>query len=345
MPVVTPENAKLILPKDLTPAQITADQNDYDPAGWASAQVLRVDTDKLRAITGLRATREGDIRTIVNVGAQPLHLPHEHTGSAAANRLDLGSDLYLMPKECAILYRDAIASRWRPFSFGGLSRMIDPASRVIIHSDFHSQVNEWANVANGTGATAQAGTYGQDATNKAVGVWQWDTGTTATGRSAGTLGAGFAAPTLGVCIYAMRVAVEALSTAAEEYIVRCGAHDGSGGEPTDGVYFEYDRLTAGDFWRICAAGGSTRTKTTTAQAVTTDYIWLMSIANAAWTSVEYYARANGAALWTSLGSIADANVPTAAELIGLTHGIFKSAGTTQRNLSIDAHWFLYDYRR
>ena len=53
---------------DLSPAQITADQNDYDPAGLAGASVLRLSTDALRRVTGLQGGADGRLLAIVNSG-------------------------------------------------------------------------------------------------------------------------------------------------------------------------------------------------------------------------------------------------------------------------------------
>jgi hypothetical protein len=125
-----------------------------------------------------------------------------------------------------------------------------------------------------------------------------------------------------------------------------GLHDQTGsGDATDGIYFEYDRATAGDFWRIVAAGNSTRTKTTTSLSVDTNYVWLMAFVNSAWSNVDFYARSNGATAWNYLGAIADGNIPAGAEIFGIVAKMEKTAGTTQRNLSLDSFFLFYDVVR
>lgn len=99
----------------LTPSQITADQNDYNPTGLANANVLRLDADQTRAITGLAGGYDGRIIRIVNVGAadSTLLLRRQNTGSTAANRFMLARDLMLDTGESVTLQYDGTSSRWR----------------------------------------------------------------------------------------------------------------------------------------------------------------------------------------------------------------------------------------
>lgn len=119
---------------DLTPAQITATQNNYAPAGISTAPVLRVTTDAARIITGLRcydaadcdAAADGRLVTIMNVnaaGGGTLQLTTESGSSTAANRFTFGADQggrsYLLSAlESVTLWYDATSSRWRAFSDG-----------------------------------------------------------------------------------------------------------------------------------------------------------------------------------------------------------------------------------
>lgn len=103
----------------ISPAQITADQDNYAPTGLSDAQVIRISGDSgFRAITGLSATSifDGEEKRIVNVGSYPIYFPGEHPDSTAANRFDLSSDFILFPKDSAFVVYDATASRWRIIS-------------------------------------------------------------------------------------------------------------------------------------------------------------------------------------------------------------------------------------
>lgn len=99
----------------LTPPQINAQQNDYNPAGLASASHLRLSTDATRTITGLAGGVAGRSLLITNVGANAAVLAHESTSSSAANRFLFGSgqDLSLAPGQSVLLRYDAVTARWR----------------------------------------------------------------------------------------------------------------------------------------------------------------------------------------------------------------------------------------
>ncbi|MDT3687332.1 MAG: DUF2793 domain-containing protein [Pseudorhodoplanes sp.] len=105
-------NAGLFLTGNITPAQIAADQNDYNPAGLAGASVLRLSSDAARNITGLSGGGEGRVLALMNVGTQPIVMKDEHAGSAAGNRFRFGADITLAAKRSVILWYDAAVSRW-----------------------------------------------------------------------------------------------------------------------------------------------------------------------------------------------------------------------------------------
>jgi hypothetical protein len=65
------------------------------------------------------------------------------------------------------------------------------------------------------------------------------------------------------------------STALEEFIFRAGfGENATGAAHSSGAYFEYDRVTSGDFWRIVSANAASRTAVVTdsAPALVTDNV-------------------------------------------------------------------------
>lgn len=104
---------ELLLTGAITPAQITADTNNYAPANITLAQTLRLSTDTSRALTGLVDPREGSVKTILNAGNNPLVLKSADPGSAAANRFDFGGDITLAGKQSATLRYDGADQRWK----------------------------------------------------------------------------------------------------------------------------------------------------------------------------------------------------------------------------------------
>lgn len=99
----------------VTPAQITADQNDYAPG---VARIYRLSSDASRTITGLVAGVNGEGRQVINVGGNNIVLAHESASSTAANRFltSTGANVTVAPNEAVGLMYDGTDSRWRVFS-------------------------------------------------------------------------------------------------------------------------------------------------------------------------------------------------------------------------------------
>ena len=101
---------------DISPAQIAADTNDYNPAGLADATTLRLSTDASRNLTGLAGGADGRIITIFNIGSFNLVLVDESASSSAANRFALSANLTIAGDEACTLQYDSTSSRWRLIS-------------------------------------------------------------------------------------------------------------------------------------------------------------------------------------------------------------------------------------
>jgi hypothetical protein len=105
----------------LSPAQITSNQNDYNPTGFNSggapngASILRLESDAARDITGLVGGVNGRLLIVANFGAFTITLKNEDAGSTAANRfLNTGStDKILTTNTSTMLWYDGTSSRWR----------------------------------------------------------------------------------------------------------------------------------------------------------------------------------------------------------------------------------------
>lgn len=99
---------------DITPATITADQDNYNPPGLDTAGVLRLASDaNNRTLTGLADGADGRILVLINIGATTIILSNQNTASAAANRFEFGADVEIAAAESKAIIYDATASRWR----------------------------------------------------------------------------------------------------------------------------------------------------------------------------------------------------------------------------------------
>lgn len=96
-----------------TPAQLTADQNDYAPGNY---DVLKLSSSGGMKITGIRGGIKGRALRLFNVGDNLIVLKNQDSDSAAANRFDIKKDYLLIPGTSFQMYYDVDVNRWIPLS-------------------------------------------------------------------------------------------------------------------------------------------------------------------------------------------------------------------------------------
>lgn len=100
-----------------SPAQIAANQDNYNPGG--SSYFQRWNSDAARDVTGLTFTAaqvDGQQHVIVNVGAQNITLKEQVTSTAANQFMNsTAADIVLSPKQSAWVIYDGTTARWRVF--------------------------------------------------------------------------------------------------------------------------------------------------------------------------------------------------------------------------------------
>jgi hypothetical protein len=117
----------------ISPAALAANTDDWNPAGLATAAVIRADLSAAWNLTGIVAPAATGQRTAIllaNVSAFALTLKHDVT-STAANRFSLPSsaDVALAANTAVLLWYDPTTLRWRLAggSGGGGSAEVWPA--------------------------------------------------------------------------------------------------------------------------------------------------------------------------------------------------------------------------
>lgn len=100
----------------ISPTQITADQNDYDPTNGSVTSVWRLSSDATRTITGISGYRTGAFLSLLNVGSNNIVLSNQNASSSAANRFSTGYDIVLAANQSATVWYDITSSRWRLWS-------------------------------------------------------------------------------------------------------------------------------------------------------------------------------------------------------------------------------------
>lgn len=98
-----------------SPAQITADQNNYSPSGLLPNQFLRINSDANHDITGIDSTgfSDRDTLVVINIGSFDIKLKENDANSLAANRLLINADITIQDEEAVTLIYDGTSSKWR----------------------------------------------------------------------------------------------------------------------------------------------------------------------------------------------------------------------------------------
>jgi hypothetical protein len=325
----------------LSPAQITADQNDYNPTGLSTASLLRLDNNNVRQITGLQGGYEGR-RVVLHVlpAAQgPIILQDENASSTAQYRFALPSRrLMVWPGDSVELWYDATAARWKVLAYMTAGRE---------GLDFQYEYDEFYSGVQGTGTATEAG--------ESVGKLNWRS--TANGTAASTSPASVAdhpgiiqlvsGTTSGndTRIHLANAATDdiyqfqdiryfgALVRTTDNTSTRLKvglALDGGDGTlaawGTDGVFFEYDSATNAN-WRTHTRAASTTTTNTTSVPIT----------NNEWDQLEMFRLTNGNwSFWINEALVFthSANLPTTV-FANIVPAFVETQTAAARNIQID----------
>lgn len=98
----------------ITPTQLSANTDNWNPPGLARADVIRASTDASRNLTGIVAPVVDRLLILDNIGANDLVLVHNATSTAANRFLCPGdADMTLTPDTDVWLQYDLASARWR----------------------------------------------------------------------------------------------------------------------------------------------------------------------------------------------------------------------------------------
>lgn len=160
--VVDQNSGNVALPRGLaltgviSPAQITSNQNDYNPTGLASAVVLNLSCDASHSVSGLAGGAEGRVIVLVNTGGgQIISLLNESASSAAGNRFTLGNDLAIGAKQAVILRYDGTAARWYAVARPGGREVLTANRTYYVRTDGSNNNDGLSNASGGAFLTLQ----------------------------------------------------------------------------------------------------------------------------------------------------------------------------------------------
>jgi hypothetical protein len=104
-------------PAVISPTQITSDQDNYNPTGFSTATLVRLDFDTGgRAITGFAAGTDGQRITLSNISGNFGYYPGGHPDSSAGNRIITEKDFIHFPYQSIDIVYDSTSSGWRILS-------------------------------------------------------------------------------------------------------------------------------------------------------------------------------------------------------------------------------------
>ncbi len=315
------------------------------PVSTAQQTALDLKVDKVTGkalstedYTSAEKTKLGGISTGATANDTDANLKARanHTGTQAASTIsdfaeavdDRVNALLVAGTNVTLTYDDT-ANTMTVASSGGSS--FSPSTTFEIYDDWMADSmsgrNGWAQSTSG-GSTYTAG---GGATNP--GLITVDTGATATGRAAVTLGTSLWLFGGGAVTYESLVRIPTLSDGTNTFTCAFGLSDSVTGEAVDGVYFLYD--TAGSAnWIFKSSNNSVRTTITSTVAVAANtWVKLKFVVDSTGANVEAFI--NGASIGTN-----SANIPTGSgrETTIQPLRIIKSLGTTARTAQADYVW-------
>src|SRR5262245_29019125 len=119
---------------DISPAALGASTNDYAPAGFAGANVLRLDmASGGSTLTGLAGGAAGRVVVVLNIsGTDDLTLSHLDAGSSGGNQFSLPDDADVVVRRggSVVLYYDGTSTKWRVAAASATSAA--PAATVYV---------------------------------------------------------------------------------------------------------------------------------------------------------------------------------------------------------------------
>lgn len=324
----------------ISPSQITSNQNDYSPTGWADADTVRLNFDTGgRGITGLTAWTNTRRKTLINTSGNYGYLACEHTGSSAANRIIGACDHIVAPYGTLVIEYDSTSSRTRvvknsfspeniPFTGRGHFYQVCPGATLG---------SDWGDV----GFGISGGDNGQiPGTSTLPGGWEIHTSTSTTGASSLYLAKTINNPAFfgaSHIVSSCYVYFPTLSVDAQTYTFSHGIITGASSTTlnvNNSVVIKYSHgLNSGKFLGVSRANGGGESTVDLGTTVAANTPYLLTICfDKAISEARFYVNGVFAGLVTG-------SMPNGVA-VGQRSLIVKSAGTTARNAVI-AHKAFY----
>lgn len=314
----------------ISPSQITSNQNNYSPTGWADADVVRLDFDANgRAITGFAAWTNGGIKRIVNISANYGYIPAGSASSSAANRVSGVCDHIIAPYGVIDLICDTTSNLIRVVynSFNPLA----PFFRGIFHSVCPGATlgGDWGAVGFGISSGNNAAV---NPTATLPGAWEINTSTSAAGASSLYLPKGANTPIRFGAAHLISIAYvyfPTLSDGTQTFTFTHGltaSNSGTNNTATNSAMIRYTHgSNSGKFEGVCIAAGTATVDLGITVAANTLYVLAVCVDKAR-SEVRFYIDG-------SLAGVLTSQIPSAVACGDRTL-INKTVGTTSRGACV-----------
>lgn len=331
----------------ITPAQITADQNNYNPTGFSTAEKVRLTANDLYVITGLSApTSATSFKevTFTNVGVYTILFSSEDTDSTAANRIIIEEKVFaLYPRTSATFYYDNVSDRWRILETTSIASE-NPRCKFIPRDQLNTTAgHSWIN------NTASGGSIQAGANTNASDLFAFNT-TFATGVTSALAYSGTntdfkivrtnttLSRTANCLIFRARIATDfsGISDATNRYAIRAGIFNNTGNSAGGvlsaspvGIYFTYtDNENSGRWILRSRTSGALVTDSNSTVTIATNTTYLLEFVLLPDNKVMCYIDN------TLISKTSPANFPTNDQFYAGI-GIIKSVGTASRSFQVE----------
>lgn len=310
----------------ISPSQITSNQNDYNPTGFAGADIVRISTNALRLITGFVAPSNSKSKQLCNIGTESIVITAQDASSSAANRLDARRDIVIAPNSSIIIWYDSVSSRWRlqgqdedRLSF---NKQIETVFRPL----------DTVNLGLSTEYYTRSGSGGSvallSASSTAPVAQRVSTGTTSSGIGEVYHGCNFANSNFPIFFRGRIITPSALSNGTDTYTLIVGLIHGNFGSSATprGAYLKYSHSVNSGVWQCVLRGASSETTLTSGVTMAVTTVTEIVVCMRPDSTVAYWV--NG----SYIGEITT-NYPTDSPMRPVC-AIVKSVGTTELFLSV-----------
>jgi len=308
----------------ISPSQLAANTDNWNPSGLSTATVIRLSTDAIRNITGLTAPAEVRRVTLINIGTKTAMLTGEDASSTAANRFAFYPDEPLLPGATITIIYDLTSSRWRKLeTLAGYSMSNLRTTYSLAPVDDTMLPYGWVKVSFGTGSGVSA----DYATSTVPRLFSCATGTTTTGYAQVRNADYYFYPSTSASVLCRQdiVTPSALSDGTDTYTILVGIDDGGSSTTPNGFYFKYTHGTNSGKWLAVSRNSGTETTVDTGVTVAASTLYTLSVQS----------RIDGSrSFWINGAFVGETTANAYTNLAAQTANIVKSAGTTSLTLGL-----------